>query len=83
MVGSAGSPELMPSHVEMKPEILSDSRPWGLMAIVNSSLFFFFFCHTARLVGSQFPGQELNPGPAVKALNPNHSTSRELPRRAF
>ena len=39
------------------------------------SFLFFFFCHTTQFVGSQFP--------PVKAQNPNHSATRELPTLTF
>ena len=36
--------------------------------------------HVVRLEGSQFPDQGMNPGHgAVKAPNPNHQATRELP----
>ena len=42
--------------------------------------FFFFFGHTIKFAGSQFPSQVLNPRvPAVKickAPSPNHGTAR-------
>ena len=49
-----------------------------VLAIVNNPAInvgvqiFFFFCCTAWLAGSQFPGQGLNPAMAVKGCNLNH-----------
>lgn len=39
----------------------------------------FYFDHFTWLAGSQFPHQGLNLGMAVKASNPNHWTTGELP----
>ena len=45
----------------------------------NFFVFLFFGC-LLRLAGSQLLNQGLNPGPGVKAQNPNHEATRELPR---
>ena len=43
----------------------------------------FFFGHVARLAGSYFPDQGLNPAPAVKARSANHWTASEFPPQSF
>ena len=41
--------------------------------------YLFIYGQTTWLVGSYFPDQGLNPGPAVKVPSPNHWTAREFP----
>ena len=54
-----------------------------LTVLLLGHYFFLFFDHVTQLTGSQFLNQGSNQAQAVKALSPNHWTTKESPLRAL